>query len=178
MMKNFDLLANVVRNVVRNSFGVCAVLETEPRMKKTANPYVGRVKKVTTYSNIALGRDYYAAVANAADRKGLDGKMEIEKPKGMTWSEYPYFLVSDKDAEQMYLRLTLNKNTTIKTTYMVDGREATAAEVEEIKTFLYDTSYSLKQAAVGLEETEQVRPMSVKVENIVKIWQGAKCYER
>lgn len=178
MMNNINL-ATVVKNIKRNTFGVCCTLETEPRMRKTHNPYVGRVTKVTQYINVALGRDYYAAIENAAERKGLDGTMAHEKPSGMDWFDYPYFLVSDKNPNQYYLRLTLNKNTAVKATYMVDGREATENEVAEIKSFLYDNSYSAKQAAVGLaDDDEQIRPFSVKIENIVELHQGGNVYNR
>ena len=178
-MMNNIALSSVVKTIKRNTFGVLCVLSTEPRMRKTNNPYLGRVTKITRYVNVAVGRDYYVAVENAAERKGLDGKMVHEKASGMSWCDYPYFLVGDKNPNQFYLRLTLNKNTKIEATYKVDGRDATAKEVEEIKTFLYDKSYSQKQAAVGLtNEEDQVYPFSPKVENIVELSQGLIIYKR
>lgn len=172
-------LSAVVKSIVRNSFGVCAITETDPTMRKTNNPYVGRVKKVTYYTNIAVGRVYENGVNNRLEKEGLAPDFETEKQKGRTWVDFPYFEVSDKDPNQHYLRLTLNKNTTTRVIYMVDGREATNVEVDEIKTFLSNSNKSsAKQSAMGLADEDQVKTFAVKTENVVSLWQGTHCYDR
>ena len=176
--KNFECLSSVVKSIARNTFGVCVVLETIPRMRKTANPFIGRVTKVTRYSNVALGRDYYNTIGNKLDKLDLAKcEVEHEKPKGMTWLDYPYFLVSDKDDTQIYLRLTLNKNTHIVSEYYLDGVLATDDEVALIKTFIQSSGSSAKQTALGIDDDEQVKPFSPKVEGIKCLWQGDKKFE-
>lgn len=174
-MKNFDALKGVVTLIPRNQFGVCCTICTEPRMRKTNNPFVGRVTKVTSYTNIVLGRSYENSVNN---RTPNGVKFVAKKPSGKSWLVYPYFLVSDNDNTINYLRLTPNKNTVIKSIYYIDGVEATEAEAAIIKSFLYDNTYSVKQAMHGVAEEDFVKPFDVNVVNIVFIGQGSISYNR
>lgn len=180
MFKNFSKLSAVVKTIKRNTFGVVIVTETIPTMRKTNNPYMGRVTKVSTYTNVALGRDYETAVNNVAERTNVNDTHTFvaSAPKGQLWSDYPYFLQSIKDAEQFYLRMTMNKNTKITATYYVDNRVATSAEVAEIQNFLQSHGTSQKQKDYGIKDEDVVIPISVKVENIVSVSQGSISYNR
>ena len=174
-------LTQCVTSIARNTFGVRVVLETKPRMRKTNNPYIGRVTKVTEIHNVALGRDYLTAVTRRADQVGGDASTFVPQgASGMVWVQHPYFLESIKDSNTHYLRLTLNRNSKCEVKYLVDGRAATDTEVAELKAFLYDShSYSQKQASVGItNEYDQVKPMSVMLENILLIEQGDKIYRK
>ena len=170
----------VVAAMQRNTFGVCVITDTEPKMNKRGNPYFGRVRAIKYMTNVAVGRDYENAVHRVAERtEGADASnFAAAAPSGMEWEVYPYILRGIKDPSQKYLRLTRNGNTTSRTTYMVDGREATAAETEAIKAFIPKHGESAKQAACGIAAEDQVKPFAIKVENIVTIYQGDKVYKR
>lgn len=180
MYKNFSKLSAVVKAIKRNTFGVVIVVETIPTMRKTNNPFLGRVSKVSTYTNVALGRDYENAVNNVGERTDANTTrtFKADAPKGQTWSDYPYFLQSIKDSEQFYLRMTMNKNTKIDSVFYLDGRLATDTEVADIKFFISSSNGSAKQADYGIKEEDFVRPISVKVENIISVQQGTISFNR
>jgi hypothetical protein len=160
-------------NLTRNTFGIVVTANTEPKMRKTNNPYMGRVRKVSTYTNVALGRDYQAAVNSRLEQSGEKADFVAAPPRGMHhYGQGGFLLQSDSDESKYYLRLTMNRNTKIESRYMVDGRAATDAEVAEIKTFLPSVAPSAKQAASGLSDEDQVRLVSVNIENIEEIRQG------
>lgn len=166
-------------NIKRNSFGVVVVTMTEPRMNKTGNPFLGRVRKMSEIVNIALGRDYYTAVGARLERNGLEiapTDIQHQAPKGRHhYGEGGFFLQSDKDPDVFYLRLTENKNTTRKVTYLLDGHVASDKELDEIKKFFPSTNYSSsKQSALGLSDADQVKVTDVLLTNVVEIRQGTK----
>ena len=173
-------ILEVVSKIQRNTFGVCVITDTEPKMNKRGNPYFGRVRAIKCMVNVAVGRDYENTVHRVAERtEGADASNFVAAaPSGMVWETYPYILRSIKDPSQKYLRLTKNGNTTVSTTYMVDGREATKSEEAEIKAFIPKHGESAKQAACGIAAEDQVKPFAIKVENIVSLYQGDKVYNR
>jgi len=172
----FANLRTIVCAIKRNTFGVVLETETIPTMRKTDNPYFGRVTKRTHYANCAIGRDYAVACTNRNPQ--AQDEYKAEKPKGKTWLQFPYFLQADNGSGQLYLRVTMNKNTAIKSTYFVDGREATETEAEEIKTFLPTAKLCQKQTDFGIADEDQVRVMDFKVEGVKELHQGNLWYKR
>lgn len=187
----FSAVASAIRqslnHVVVGSFGVNVETMTEPKMNKGGrcgvepNPFYGRVKKHTIYSNTAIGCDYENCCNNAANRKeDGSGTMETEKPKGRTKVDR-FMSVSDKDSNQFYLDIPLRPNgqTKITSTFLVDGKPATDKQMAVIKQYLPKEYESQKQTAIGLHGAEQVQYRAVKVENVISIAQGAKvCYKQ
>ena len=148
---------------------------TTPKMNKTNNPFYGRVTKHSIYSSVCLGRNYQKTCTNRGDSETY-GEYQVEKPKGRTWVQFPFILCADKDATQKYLRIAKNENSTINSTWYVDGRKATESEIAEIKTFL--TSHSSgckKQAAYGIQK--EVEVFDLKFESITLLKQGEEVYE-
>lgn len=172
-MISIGTIESFCNNLTRNTFGICVVANTEPKMRKTNNPFLGRVRKVSTYTNVALGRDYQAAVNSRLEQSGEKADFVAAPPRGMHhYGQGGYLLQSDSDENKFYLRLTMNRNTKIVSRYVVDGREATEAEVEAIKSFLPSVAPSGKQAASGLTDEDQVRLVSVNIDNIEEVRQG------
>ena len=170
--KIFSFVAN---NIVRNSFGCVLVTETQPKMNKRGNDLYGRVTKRTTSINVALGRDYENRINKDLERNGLAPMFHVERPSGRhVCDKQMFFEQSDTDADKFYLRVMYNPNSKVTTEWFVDGRAATDAEIEIIKSFLPKAAPSAKQMACGLsaEKTETFR--SYLTTSIVSIKQGEK----
>lgn len=172
-----EILSKVSR-MNKGVFGVEIVTETEPAMRKTNNPFVGRVKKVTTYTNAILGVDYQNAVNNRLERNGNAADYQAETPKGK--KHYNAFFYVSLDGETFYLKIGMYKNTSSKSTYIIDGHEATNNEIEALKPFLQSKSYSVaKQAEAGLDEANQYKIVTPKAQNVVSVKLGERIiYQR
>lgn len=105
-------------------------------MRKTNNPYVGRVRKIVRGINYQFGVSYENKVNNERERMGLERDFVSQSPKGKEWVEYPKVLRSIKDSEKMYLRASTTANSKTEIVYLVDNRLATKEEVEEILSFI------------------------------------------
>lgn len=174
---NIQSVNEFCKQINKGTFGISLVAVTEPKMNKKGNPFFGRVKKATYITNVALGYTYENVVNNRLDRKGLESNFESEKPKGKSWLEFPYLLVSDKDNTQQYLRTTMRKNSKIDNIYLLDGKIVNNLDIiNQIKQWLPKPSTSAKQETFGLTEEEQVIVRDFKVENIVSLMQGEKNY--
>lgn len=174
---NIQSVNEFCKNINKGTFGISLVAVTTPKMNKKNNPFFGRVKKATYITNVALGYTYENCVNNRLDRKGLDSNFESEKPKGKTWLEFPYLLVSDKDNTQQYLRTTMRQNSKIENIYLLDGEIVNDLDIiNQIKNWLPKPSTSAKQESFGLSEEEQVIVRDFKIESIVSLMQGEKNY--
>lgn len=163
----FDFI-NAFRN---GTFGSVLVADTEPTMRKTNNPYVGRVRKVCRLSNIAIGYSYETYVNARRLRENLSADFKACPLQWGEWKKnYENVVLTHKGED--YLRVTMLPNTNVEVTYMVDGRVATESEINEIKSFLSKSSSSRQ----GL--TNEVIVRAYKVSNIVSLTQGEKRYEK
>ncbi len=164
-------MANIIEQVSKmnkGTFGVEIFTETEPVMRKTNNPFIGRVKKLTHYVNAILGVDYQNAVNNRLTRNGNEANYQSEAPKGK--KHYNAFFYQSLDGETFYLKIGMYKNTTCKSTYTIDGHEATQSEIEALKPFLQSKSANVqKQQEAGLNEAEQYHIVAPKASNVLKI---------
>lgn len=117
-------------------------------MRKTDNPYFGRVKKVLTMDSIRVASDY----------RHIVGKEESEPLVWGKWAMFPR-IVEHKGNE--YMRFYTSKNTKAKAVYVMDGRIMTSAEVEDMKRFFYK------------KDNERSVCLTVKFANIAMI-----CYDK
>lgn len=132
---------------------------TEPKMNKTNNPYYGRVKKHTAYLSVDFGKNYTDEVNR---RRAEEGKStDFQTQKSLYERVNEYFV---KRGEQVYLQFMFNENTKTKSIYTIDGKPATDAEVEQIKSFMPSKGKHTNQ---GLERQVDLR--IVKIENIVSL---------
>lgn len=169
-----ESIINKVSQLKKAVFGLTIKTATEPAMRKTNNPFVGRVKKVTTYTDAVLGVDYQNAVNNRLARKGFESNYQSEAPKGK--KHYNNFFYQSLDNETFYLKIGLYSNTIIESQFFIDGQLATAEQLAELKTFLQSKShFCQKQADYGLNnEQEQYSIVTPKASNILSIYQGNK----
>lgn len=156
----------------KGQFGYVVVTKTTPKMNKTNNPYFDRVEKISTYSNAMLGCSYSNVVNNRLQNEGKEANFTAEAPKGR--EKYnAFFDRSLKDPNTYYLKIAFYKQQTkVTSNYLVDGRLATAEELEQIKTFM--PSRSSSAAHQGLEEADEVKMVAVNFNNVYGVVQGEK----
>jgi hypothetical protein len=144
---------------------ICTIVSaTEPKMRKTANPYVGRVTKLTK-CQYQFGYNYQNAVNNRLAKEGKEPNFTTDARKWGVW------VVPNKVAEhkgEFYLRFYTMENATPKVVYLVDNRLATPEEVAEIKSFLTESAPSNRQIEAGLTE-HFVEPREYKASAILQI---------
>ena len=167
-----------VDNIHKGTFGMVLVASTEPKMRKTNNPFYGRVRKVSKVVNSALGYSYETYVNARLERKSLAGDFKaMPLPWGQWVNGYENEVIENKG--KLYIRVTILPNTIAKPTYYVDGRLATEDEMAVIRTFLQEPSFSDRQADKGLTDLEeQVMVRAYALDNIISISQGENIYER
>ena len=136
---------------------------TEPQMKKTANPYLGRVRKHTAYLGVDFDTTYTEEVNKRRLEEGKSADFAAQKSNYEEIEGNPYFV---RKGEQTYLRMLLGKDCKTKTIWEVDGRAATEQEIEEIKGFLYSKGNG--SGRQGLDES-RVEMRVIKTENIVAV---------
>ena len=169
-----ESIINKVSQLKKAVFGLTIKTATEPAMRKTNNPFVGRVKKHTTYTDAVLGVDYQNAVNNRLARKGYEKDYQSEAPKGKKHYN-AFFYQSLSDDSVFYLKIGLYSNTIIESQYYIDGQLATNEQLAELKTFLQSkTHFCQKQADYGLNEQEQYSIVAPKASNVISIYQGNK----
>lgn len=132
---------------------------------KNKNPYYGRVKKFTI-TRMQFGYNYVNAVNNRLEKEGKERTYTGEK---LPWGKWETFNKIIKHDGAYYIR-TYNVPKHIgHTCYFLDGERLTCEQVEEIKPFLKEDSFSQKQAEAGLEEERQVKPKNYKFSSLVGI---------
>lgn len=172
-------IINKISKMNKGTFGVEIVTETEPAMRKTNNPFINRVKKITTYTNAILGVDYQNCVNNRLERNGCEANYIADAPKGKKYYN-AFFYQSLTDEGTFYLKIGMYKNTTAKSRYVIDGHDATDNELETLKTFLQTKSTTCqKQADAGLDTSEQYAIVTPKASNVVSVKLGERIiYQR
>ena len=172
-------IINQVSATKKATFGVEIITETIPAMRKTNNPFVGRVTKVTHYIDGVLGVDYQNTVNRHLAKNGLEANYQSEAPKGKKHYN-AFFYQSLNDENVFYLKIGIYPNTITNSMYFVDGQPATPAQIEQIKTFLQPKSNNVqKQADAGLATENQYHIVAPKASNVVRIWKGKQTiYQR
>ena len=146
-----------------------ATLETstEPAMRKTGNPYVGRVRKISKGLNVQIGAIYENAVNRQAGREGNPdaGEFVAEKLAYGSWL-VPHKIIEHKGEYQ--IRVTCNPHMKpTEVVYTLDGEPVSAETLAEIKSFEPDKKSSGRQEAFGVER--EVVPRNYKLESITSI---------
>lgn len=174
-MENNIIISWVRSNIGRNTFGVTITTKTEPKMNKTNNPFFGRVYKITTSKQVALGRDYAAKVNKDLAANGLENNFKAQKPSGRSpLGTDLLFEVNDKNPNICYLRVMYNSNSNKEEQWFLDGRLATPEEIAAIKKWLVKSSASKKQMSHGLKKEQCESITCYDLRNIIEIKQGAK----
>ena len=161
MEKNIKQKIEKITNIINNNRVVDIEIATEPQMRKTNNPYLGRVKKHTAYLGVDCGESYTAEVNRRRMDEGKEGDFQA---KASIYERVNDYFV--RRGEQAYLQMLLKQKHETKKIYEVDGRPATTTEVAEIESFLHGSGKSSKQ---GLGEGNEVQVRVVKIENVVAL---------
>lgn len=160
-----------------NASEITVVSRGEAKMKKTNNPFFhkeGRswvpdynVEKEskTTYD---FGGSYEERVNEALVADGSTGTF---KGGSLAWGEFV------KGAEgrvieyngKYYVRCYIKHDLIPDVRYFVNGKEATAEQISDIKAFTADKSGSAKQTNEGLAEDKQVIPNNIDFDKIITI---------
>ena len=150
---------------------VSVELLTEPKMNKgrgaNTNPLLGRVEKKSV-CRYKFNADYEKALRNKQARLGLPQDFVSEPMKGKNWL-FKNKVEKSLNDDTLYMRLYLVPEQKVNVTYYVDGRTATAEEVETIKQWTPKSSKSFKQLEHGIPIDEQLEVRSPKFESITKI---------
>ena len=150
---------------------VSVELLTEPKMNKgrgaNTNPLLGRVEKKSV-CRYKFNADYENALRNKQARLGLPQDFVSEPMKGKNWL-FKNKVEKSLNDDTLYMRLYLVPEQKVNVTYYVDGRTATAEEVEVIKQWTPKSSKSFKQLEHGIPIDEQLEVRSPKFESITKI---------
>ena len=169
-----NAIANAITDALngkKGQMGINCTYRTEPKMRKTNNPYFGRVEKQTTATNARFGVDYENAVNGKLEKEGLTADFI----KGASMTDYVNAFINEShDKTKHYLKLGGNSSTKFHSEYFVDGRKATDAELAEIETFLQVSKPSQKQINAGLQPSDTYIHITINVDNIIEISQGNK----
>lgn len=184
MVQNISVvgLVNLLSKTTENVIGITYV--TKCKMTKNGNPFYtksGRsfvpnckVEKSVT-GVYSFGGSYEERVNEALVADGSTGTFNSG---ALAWGQYV------KGAEgrvieyngNFYVRCYMDDPSKIDTTYTIDGRLATATEIDTIKEFTPKPSGSPKQLAEGLAEDKQVKPLNIEFGKIEKITIGSTEY--
>jgi len=141
---------------------VNVVMETEPSMNKTGNPFFGRVKKMSS-RNYKLLVDYQKRVRRNEEKEGLEPDFVTEKPKGKHHVT-PLVLMDDKTKSVHYLNLEYFPEIKPKVSFSFDNLPMSQEDQELMKNYLTKKYESKKQ-----EQDRKVEVIQPKIFNIKQI---------
>lgn len=146
------------------------VTETEPRMRKTNNPYLGRVKKQTR-QNYLLGSKYEQRVQNNEKKEGLDVQFKTESSRvGRHLSKV--VLYNDK-TNTHYLQLEpFTEIVPSEVTFFLDGNEVNEIDMILLQDFIQNSTESQKQV-----QDKKVFVKCPKFENILEMTMSDTIYK-
>lgn len=129
-----EQVVETVKNIKCNTF-VSVASVTEPRMRKTNNPYFGKVTKRSRIAG-AIGFDYEQVIINQGLREGNDIDFNF-RAQAHKWAVPTDSLniVTNKQGTKLYLRIKVQANPE-KPEYFFDGEPIEKSEIEQ---FLYQS---------------------------------------
>ena len=161
MTTKVDFLKNLINDGGRHTFASVQIC-TDLKMNKKNNPYYGRVQKKSSLQ-ISLNAVYSNLVNSRLEKEGKENDF-IAKENWHT----PVFdgkngsLVAHREKGGLYLKVIVNK--VLESIYILDGREATTEEINEIKSFIPVKKEGVNQ---GLDNPVIVRVIAL--ENILQV---------
>lgn len=177
-MNNTTNIESVYKMIktISTKFGAAMVVKSEPKFRGGKScPFVGHVEKMTLITNCRFG-SYVNSVNATLEKKGIETEYKAAPRKGMKFVEgmYPYILQSDKDSEQYYLTMNYRPSdkTTFEHVFVLDGKvvtdDTTRAEIEGW-IYVAPKKDNTKQTEAGLENEEQTKVVTYKLQNIINI---------
>ena len=123
-------VVNALESAVRCTF-ISFVSVTTPTMRKTNNPYFGRVQKRTTASGVLFNATYWGN-----DENGNPLPKEERGKEPLRWGAWRKWRKTIDHNGKVYMRCYFTRSSKVKTEYLVDGRLATETELAEISAYI------------------------------------------
>jgi hypothetical protein len=140
---------------------------TDADMYLRNNPYRGRVQKFTI-TPMQFGYDYETAVNNRLAREGKEANFTADKLPWGSWGEgMKNKIIVHND--NYYLRTYCIPDKKIQRIFLIDGRLATANEIEELENWLKPAEKSEKQKNAGLSAEKEVKPRTYQFGNLLSV---------
>lgn len=148
---------------------------TEPKMRKTNNPFIGKVIKVSI-TNIGLGGDYEKAVIRQMEREGVEGDFQAKPNWHIGWKDSKIIRINRKDdpenPQKLYAMVRCFRSDKVEYRWN-DGRFMSDAEIEEMKTFIPD-----KKEAPGQPVENKIVVRTITIGNIRELRMKGVIYRR
>lgn len=179
-MEKLELMAMIANEFVKGAGCTVVVNKSaDSAMRKTGNPFLGRVTIRKTYSGYVMGTDYSNSLTNTAERMGNEGeKPNLKKVWHKPTERFGEWFSTDKKTEsKVYLKLQRNNQQLgykVDTAYYLDGVLATPSEVAEIEGWLTKRTHtqSSTQREMGIDKEHEQSFILPQIDSIVLIKQG------
>ena len=181
IMNYLEVMTQIVK--FQKGAGCIVVTNKLADMKKgrgdNRNPFIGRVIIEKVYSGYVMGTDYVKSIENAAARMGNTNV--TAKPKKVWHKRASIFgdwFNTDKATEsKFYLKLMRNEKQIahkVTTTYYLDGRLATDAEVAAIESWMPTRKHTISstQREIGIDDEHKESYILPQLDTITLIKQG------
>ena len=142
------------------------VLETTPKMRKTNNPFYGRVKKVQVV-NVRLNTNYENAVNNQRQREGEQRNFTAAGNWHEKLADKDNGCISCKKSDHSALYLNYIEEKKLQTVYLLDGLPATEKELQAI--FAFFPKYDKKKIAEAQGTQKPIIFRLVAIDNIKRL---------
>jgi hypothetical protein len=155
-------LVKLIEETVSGTTTVSLDIVTDPRMKKTANPYLGTMKYVKL--NGMLGFDYSNSVNNQQEREGQDKDFTPHERKWGTLRDNRLFV---DHKEKVYLQVKVQSAS--DPIYMLNG---SVIDKDKVKPFLPKRSAPKTQDQIE----KKIILRDIEMSNIKAIRMNGKSY--
>ena len=143
---------------------ISVVTRKSADLKKRNNPLYGCVEKIVS-ATYDFGGDYENRVNEALDASGINAEFKSGK---LLWGVWKVVGRVIEHNGKLYVRGYRTDD--VKVEYIVNGVSATPEEIATIKEFSKGGSSVVgTQSAMGLNESEQVKPVAIDFDTIVTI---------
>jgi hypothetical protein len=141
-----------ISSMVKGTSMVSATTQTIPTMRKTNNPFVGKVVKVQTLNGV-IGYDYQNSINNLAKKEGVEANQAQPRKWGTLSKDRIFVHHTNKQGEEKtYLRMKVEKSNNIKYINIETNEEV---DVEELRPFFPTKKKSSTQSNLQGEVIER-----------------------
>ena len=164
-MKNiFNILSAIKGSII------CFITyKSEVKFNKANTPFENVVKVVSTCMKI--GTIYENAVNNRTETD-----FHTEKLPWGQWAVFPKIIAHNGKYYARFTQINGVHNHKI-TTFYIDGKPATKEQTEIILKAIPKKQHSKKQLNAGIMPKEQVKPINILFDNIIKLKVNGQTYE-
>ena len=164
-----ESLIKILLDIDMSTFAEVTAI-TEPKMRKTDNPFFGRVEKISKM-NVNFGGIYKNAVEKKMEKEGIEGNYE---PAPLKWGQhYRDSRVIIEHKGNYYAQLRPLRADYVSYRWAENLKEMTEQEIQEMKTFFPQKKEGSRQPAEN-----KVIIRTIKIKNIREIRMDKTRYQR